>query len=68
MLCQLLVRVNRIVSEVNGLALDNERYRLVVYFTKLSSSLLTGMIDRDGSCQQPVNINAGDIPIAVYTE
>ena len=67
MLCQLLVRVNRIFSEVNDLALDNERYRLVVYFTKLSQSLMTGLIDRDGSCQQPVNINAGHIQISVYT-
>jgi len=45
MLCKLIVHVNRIVSEMNGLAMDNERYRLfLVYFTKLSPFLMTGFI------------------------
>ena len=44
MLCQLIVHVNRIVSEMNGVAMDEERYRLLVYFTKLSPSLMTGLI------------------------
>ena len=31
MLCQLIVRVNRRVSEVTGLGMDDERYRPAVY-------------------------------------
>jgi len=44
MLCQLIVYVNRIVSEMNGLALDEECYSFLVYFTKLSPFLKTGLI------------------------
>ena len=41
MLSQLIVHVNRIVSEMNGLALNDERYRCV---KKSSPFLMTGLI------------------------